>query len=185
MEEELVGTAGSVKMAERFFDGSFIVHYGDVLTDFDLNKMMDFHLRHNGIATPALLRTESPWESGMVQLGDSGRVLGFREKPPAGSVSGGYLNGGTYILKREILDYIPQRGFYDFGQDLFPRLLSMNIPIYGYILNKGEYLMDIGTLARYQQADEDVTNGLVNLAFMKIPPGRIAPGPVYGDGVLV
>ena len=168
-EEELAGTAGSIKMAERFFDkcDSFVVHYGDVLTDFDLTKMMDFHLTHNGIATLALLRTDTPWESGMVQLSSSGRISGFLEKPPTGSVVGGLLNGGTYILKKEILDYIPEQEFYDFGQHLFPELINLNNPIFGYVLDKSAYLLDIGTLTRYRKVNEDVANGVVNLDFMK------------------
>jgi len=167
-EAELVGTAGSIKTAERFFEhcDSFVVHYGDVLTDFDLTKMMDFHLAQNGIATLALLRTDTPWESGMVQLSSCGKVKGFLEKPPVGSIAGGLLNGGTYILKREILDYIPEQEFYDFGQDLFPQLISLNNPIYGYVLDKSAYLLDIGTLARYRKVNEDVANGAVNLDFI-------------------
>ncbi len=168
-EKELIGTAGSIKKAERFFDNSnsFVVHYGDVLTDFDLTKMMDFHLAHNGIATLALVRTDKPWESGMVQLNSSGKVRGFLEKPPAGSTFGGLLNGGTYILKKEILDYIPEQDFYDFGHDLFPKLLSLNNPIFGYVLDKSAYLLDIGTPTRYRKVNEDVANGAVNLDFMK------------------
>jgi len=109
----------------------------------------------------------------MVQLNSAGRVEGFFEKPLAGSICGGYLNGGTYILKKEILDYIPEQDFYDFGQDLFPKLIRLNNAIFGYVLDKNSYLLDIGTLARYKQVNEEVANGMVNIDFMKITSSRI------------
>jgi NDP-sugar pyrophosphorylase family protein len=54
-------------------------------------------------------------------------------------------------------------GFCDFGFDVFPRLIEENLPVYGYLLNQDEYLMDVGTIDRYRQANEDMNAGKVKI----------------------
>lgn len=155
-EETLLGTAGGVKRMEASFDGPFVVVYGDVLTDFDLSSMSVFHQDRKAMATLVTLAISNPWEVGVVEIDNEGRILDFTEKPPRGSEKANLSSGGVYILEKEILDYIPKEGFCDFAYDVLPRLINLGLPLYAYHLEDDEYLLDIGTEEKYKQANMDM-----------------------------
>jgi NDP-sugar pyrophosphorylase family protein len=155
-EETPLGTAGGVKKIEHFFDGAFIVVYGDIMTNFDLKAMIRFHKANKSEATLALVRVTDPKGWGMVETDINGRILKFIEKPPAGTLTGGLGNGAIYVIEKRVLSYIPVNKFFDFGFDVFPLLLATDLPIYGYTLTSDDYLIDIGTIERYRQANEDI-----------------------------
>ncbi len=158
-EEFLLGTAGGVKRVAGFFDGTFVVVYGDVVTDFDLSSMVRFHKQRESLATLALLEVPNPWEKGIVGLDTAGRVIDFVEKPPKGTEKGDLSNGGIYVLEREILNFVPAEAFCDFAYDVFPQLIRANLPVYGYVLSPRDYLIDIGTPAKYDQVVADAEAG--------------------------
>ncbi len=158
-EKELLGTAGGVKRMEKFFNTKFVVVYSDILTDFDLSAMIDFHKAKTALATLALLEVSTLWESGIVETDRQGRLVSFREKPHREPEAGNLSNGGVYVLEKEILDYIPSQSFCDFGYDIFPKLLELDLPVYGYVLKPEDYLIDIGTLDKYHKANEDIKKG--------------------------
>ena len=164
-EETLLGTAGGVKKTEHFFNGTFVVVYGDVLTNFNLTDMIQFHWEKKTMATLAILEVPNPWEVGIVTMNDEGRIQSFIEKPPPGSEAGNLGNGGVYILERDILDYIPSEASSDFANDIFPELIQLGFPIYGYVLKPRNYLLDIGTIEKYQQANEDIKAGRVKIRY--------------------
>ena len=155
-EETLLGTAGGVKRMEHFFDGTFVVVYGDVLTDFDLGGMVDFHRDKKALATVSILEVPNPWDVGVVEITENGRILDFIEKPPRDSESGNLGSGGVYILEKEALDYVSSEGFSDFAYDIFPKIIKLGLSVYGYRLHQDDYLLDIGTLEKYNQANEDM-----------------------------
>jgi NDP-sugar pyrophosphorylase family protein len=162
-EETLLGTAGGVKRMEHFFDSTFVVIYGDMFTYLDLSAMIRLHHEKKAIATIAVTEVSTPWEFGIVQIRENNKIISFIEKPPKGTQLGNMASGGIYVLQREVLDFIPSQGFYDFAYDVFPRLLEHNLPIYGYVLNPDNYMIDIGTDGKYKQANEDVKAGKVKL----------------------
>ena len=156
-EETLQGTAGGVKKMEPFFDDTFVVIYGDILTDLDLTAMIRFHREGKSVATLALFEAPNPREVGIVEIDKAGRVLTFVEKPQ--SPPGNLANGAVYVLEKTVLSYIPDHGFCDFGHDIFPRLVGAGLPLYGYPLTESDYLIDIGTPEKYHRANEDMKAG--------------------------
>lgn len=165
LEETLLGTAGGVKRMEHFFDDTFVVIYGDILTDFDLKGMIRFHQEKKAMATLAILEVPNPWDVGVVEINEQGRILSFVEKPPRGSEVGNLGSGGIYVLEQDILSYIPNKGCPDFAYDIFPQLIKLGVPIYGYLLSPEDYLLDIGTIEKYHKADEDVKAGRVKIRY--------------------
>lgn len=159
-EETLLGTAGGVKRMEHFFDDAFVVVYGDVLTNLDLSAMVNFHQEKNALATLAIFEAANPQEVGVVEMDREGRILSFVEKPqaPAANPQCPVLaSGGVYVLQKQVLDHIPAQGFSDFAYDIFPRLISLGLPLYGYILSaKDHFIIDIGTWEKYRKANENV-----------------------------
>jgi len=167
-EEILLGTAGGVKRMEHFFDGTFVVLYGDSLTDFDLSAMIQLHREKEAIATVAIFEVPNPWEVGVVQMDGDGRISELVEKTestvprPQSTI---LANGGVYLLEREVMDYIPNQGFSDFACDIFPKLIELHLPVYGYVLESEDYLIDIGTIEKYQQANADIQAGKVRIGY--------------------
>lgn len=158
-EDTLLGTSGGVKRMEQFFDGTFVVVYGDVLTNLDLSNMVDFHQEEDAVATLAIFEAANPWEVGVVEMDGKGRIQGFEEKPQSrvpSAQSRVLASGGVYVLEKQVLGYIPSQGFSDFAYDVFPKLIEFGLGVYGYVLRPEDYLLDIGTWDRYRRANEDV-----------------------------
>jgi mannose-1-phosphate guanylyltransferase len=114
VEEEPLGTGGAIKNAELFItDDVFVVLNGDVLTNLDLNKLVEALGDADGAI--ALVPLRSPY--GIVEYDANGYVTHFREKP---ILEGFYINAGVYALRRKVLSELPDRG--NIEETLFPRL---------------------------------------------------------------
>ncbi|MCX6384116.1 MAG: NDP-sugar synthase [Actinobacteria bacterium] len=171
-EPELLGTAGGVKKVEAFFEGqTFLILSGDALTDIDLTELMDFHRKKGGICTLVLTEVDDPSQYGVVITDDESRITGFQEKPLMGEAKSSLANSGIYVFEPDIFSHIPYGSFYDFGRDLYPKLLKAGIAYYGY--KHDRYWNDVGSLDQYQQGNFDALEGKVKL---NIPGMQINEG---------
>ena len=174
-----LGTAGSVGLAMRRWEGedkTTLVISGDVLTDIDINKALEFHGKSKAIATIVLTRVDNPLSFGIVITDKDGRIIRFLEKPGWGEVFSDTINTGIYILEKEVLEYIPQDKEFDFSKDLFPRLLADGKPLYGYVTEG--YWKDVGSLEEYRAANMDILSGRVNV---RIPGEKINDRRIWID----
>jgi mannose-1-phosphate guanylyltransferase len=155
-EKQLLGTAGAAKRLEPFFDGSFAVIYGDSYTNVDLSRLMRAHVTRQIDGGPhvtmALCRVPNPSACGLADLDGSGRVTRFVEKPAPSQVFTDLANAGMLVCDRELLEIIPSGMTSDFGRDVLPMALRRGLPIYGDVLRRGEFLIDIGTPSAYLRA---------------------------------
>ncbi len=177
--ERDLGTAGSVRNAEEYLKDTFLIMSGDVLTDFDLNEVIDFHRKKGAMATVNLTRVEDPSAYGVVITDDDGRIRRFLEKPSWGEVFSDTVNTGIYILEPEVLKYVPPQENFDFSKDLYPILLENGDPLLGYVA--GGYWKDIGDLIQYRRAHYDILEGKVKV--VDIPGEEIRRGVWVGRGV--
>jgi mannose-1-phosphate guanylyltransferase/phosphomannomutase len=161
VEESPLGTAGSVRLASDRLDETFLVISGDALCDIDLNKIVDFHKEKGAAVTIGLKSVENPLEFGIVVTDEDGKVERFLEKPSWGQVFSDTINTGIYVLEPEVLRHIPTDRPFDFSKELFPLLLEMGRPIYGYVCEG--YWQDIGNLDQYRQANADALDEKVRL----------------------
>jgi phosphoheptose isomerase/UTP-glucose-1-phosphate uridylyltransferase len=157
-EENLLGTSGAVRKLAAFAgDQPVIVAYGDVLTDFDLGALMEFHARARqsdpGLAaTLSLYHVTNPTEVGLVDLDASGRITRFVEKPAPDQVFTDLASAGVLILEPRAIQCIPPGTFHDFGRDLFPQLLRDGLSLYGWAAPPGSRVIDMGTPEKYALA---------------------------------
>ncbi|MGE5554623.1 MAG: sugar phosphate nucleotidyltransferase [Betaproteobacteria bacterium] len=180
LEETPLGTAGSVKNAEEFLDEPFLVISGDALTDFDLSRLISFHLERGALATIGLTRVDNPLEYGVVITAADGLIRRFLEKPSWSEVFSDTVNTGIYVLDPRVLDFLKRGENVDFSKNLFPLLLGRREPLYGYVLQG--YWSDIGNLEQYRQSHYDALGRRVKL----IRRGaEIAPGVFAGEGTEV
>lgn len=156
-----MGTAGAVKAAEKYLDERFLVISGDLLTDFNLRKIIDFHIDNRAKATITLTSVKDPLQFGVVITDKEKRITQFLEKPGWGEVISDTINTGIYVLEPEILKYIPEGENFDFSQDLFPLMLKKKDALFG-VTAKG-YWRDIGNTDSYREAYHDIFKGRINL----------------------
>ena len=178
VEENPLGTAGSVRLASDALDETFLVISGDALCDIDLRQIVEFHKEKGAAVTIGLKSVENPLEFGIVVTDEDGKVERFLEKPSWGQVFSDTINTGIYVLEPEVLKHVPTDRPYDFSKELFPLLLEMGRPIYGYVCDG--YWADIGNLDQYRQANFDALDERVRLNV----PGLKIRGDVWiGEGV--
>jgi len=155
-ERRLSGTAGAIKKLSTFFQEPFFVIYGDNLTNIDLSHLYSFHKSKGGLITVSLYYEPHPESKGIVTMDKKNRIMCFKEKPKTEEINSHWANAGIYICEPEIVKLIPRNRYYDFGHDLFPKLLLKGLRIYGYKMN--EYLLDIGTTETYAKAQLDIAS---------------------------
>jgi mannose-1-phosphate guanylyltransferase / phosphomannomutase len=178
VEESPLGTAGSVRLAARQLDETFLVISGDALCDLDLTKLIEFHKERGAAVTIGLKSVENPLEFGIVVTDEDGRIERFLEKPSWGQVFSDTINTGIYVLEPEVLKHVPTDRPYDFSKELFPYLLEMGRPLYGFVMDG--YWQDIGNLDQYRQANFDALDESVKL---NVPGIRIRGNVWLGEGV--
>ncbi|HEX8862365.1 MAG TPA: sugar phosphate nucleotidyltransferase [Actinomycetes bacterium] len=174
-----LGTAGSVRNAREQLQETFLVISGDALTDVDLGELVAFHRRSGAMATVALKHMENPLEFGIVITREDGRIERFLEKPHWGQVFSDTINTGIYVLEPEIFQHIPD-GPSDFAGDIFPKLLELGVPLYGFVVDG--YWEDVGNLEAYQRAHQDILDGRVHL---DLGGFEVRPGLWLGEGAEV
>jgi NDP-sugar pyrophosphorylase family protein len=171
IEETPLGTAGAVKNVEPHITGPFFVLNGDILTSLDLRAMRAYHEEKAGIGTLHLIRVDDPSPFGCVVHDETGRVGAFVEKPPKGEEPTNEINAGTYLLEREILQYIPPHAMISIERETFPKIIADGKALYAYTTN--DYWLDLGRPEQYLAAHRDVLSGAMPLA--------VEPG-LSGDG---
>jgi glucose-1-phosphate cytidylyltransferase len=95
-------TAGRIKRIRPYLDGStFMLTYGDGLSDIDLNTLLDFHKSHGKLAT--LTSIQLPGRFGHLEIESDGAVKSFREKVTDQDM---WINGGFFVLEPGIFDFL-------------------------------------------------------------------------------
>lgn len=93
-------TGGRLLRLAHLLDGRFFMTFGDGVADIDINDLLRFHESHGKLATVTAVRP--PARFGALEV-IGHRVASFTEKPQTGE---GWINGGFFVLEREVLDYI-------------------------------------------------------------------------------
>ncbi|MFC2003420.1 sugar phosphate nucleotidyltransferase [Chloroflexota bacterium] len=154
VEDTPLGTAGAVKLAEKYLDETFLVLNGDIFTDLGITAMVAFHQESRAKTTIALTPVDDPTSYGLIETDDQSRITRFLEKPSREQVTTNMINAGTYVLEPDVLKRIPPRTNFSFERGLFPLLLKQGEPIYAY--TSSAYWIDIGTPEKYLQLNRDL-----------------------------
>ncbi len=94
-------TGGRLKRLQSIIGNeTFMMTYGDGVSNIDINALLAFHRSHGRLATMSIVRPAARF--GAVELQD-GLVTEFREKPRSGE---GWINGGFFVLEPKVFDYL-------------------------------------------------------------------------------
>ncbi len=122
IEKEKLGTGGGIKQALKYIDDNendIVVTNGDIITTIDLRPMFEYHKQSNFMATILLVPFKSPY--GIVDVDETNRIRGFREKPELPY----WINGGVYVLRRQVEEFLPEKG--DIEKETFPILAEKGL----------------------------------------------------------
>ena len=146
-ENLLLGSAGTLQANHDWVrdEVAFWVLYADVLTTANLRRMAEFHYRCQTVATIGLYQVTDPSRCGVAICDVAGVIREFEEKPQ--KPRSNWVFSGLMIASPTIMESIPHRLPADIGFDILPRLVGRMVgyPVY-------DYLIDIGTLENYQEA---------------------------------
>ncbi|MFG5095637.1 MULTISPECIES: D-glycero-D-manno-heptose 1-phosphate guanosyltransferase [Campylobacter] len=139
IEKELLGTGGAIKDALKLIQNQAYVLNGDTIFDIDLKKLA----LNNGKICIALKQMQNFDRYGTVNVDDQGIVTSFEEKV---FKKQGLINGGIYLLKKDIFDEFDLEkkfSFEEFLQENF-KLLKIQTQIFD------DYFIDIGVPQDYK-----------------------------------
>jgi dTDP-glucose pyrophosphorylase len=147
-ENEPLGTIGAVSKINDFGHDYILVANSDLLTNIDYEDLfLRFEAEDADLAVVTIpYKVDVPYA---VLETVNGHVIDFKEKPSYTY----YSNGGIYLMKRDIVDYIPQGVFYN-STDLLADLIRKEKNIFSYPLSG--YWLDIGNPDDYKKAQEDI-----------------------------
>ncbi len=166
-EATILGTGGGIKQAEKFLrespDDAFLVLNGDTLIDVDLRQLINYHVAHDGLATMVVRDDPHVEQWGALELDDTDRVLTIlgrgRHHAHTNHPITRKMFAGVHIMNPLLLRNIP------IGQESsiinpYINWLEDGATIYGY--QTTGYWSDVGTLERYDQANRDAEDGILN-----------------------
>lgn len=148
-EEDIpLGTAGAIKLTEKYVNNPFFVLNGDSYSDVNLFEFLDFHKSGNSMGSILLTKVKdaSPYGSVLMQ---ENQIIEFAEKD---STKRGLVNSGIYLFEPQIFNQIPSRRKISLEEEVLPEL-SKKGELRGYF--HGGYFMDIGRPETYNQLRRD------------------------------
>ena len=145
-EPKFLGTMGAVRMVKEFHNDVVLVMNSDLFTDIDFEDMYLHFLDNDADMSIAAVPYTVSIPYGICDL-DGRDVKGIVEKPTYNY----YANAGIYMLRREVINMIPENEFYN-ATDLIDALVKNGNKVIRYPL-KGTWI-DIGTLSEYQKAKD-------------------------------
>ena len=150
-EKQPLGTAGALGLLDRdLIDMPLLMMNGDLLTQLDFGKLLDYHLAHAGLATMCVRDYKCQVPFGVV-YGDGINVTEIIEKP----VQRFSVNAGIYVLEPDLLNLCKPHVAIDMP-DLLRRIINDGQTVNMFPVH--EYWLDIGRMEEYERAQETVTD---------------------------
>jgi len=156
-EDEPLGTIGSLSLIDTL-DTTFLVMNGDVLTNLDYWKLVDFHKKNQAVATIATYNKKVKVDLGILEMDEDFQLKQYVEKPTLKYD----VSMGIYVFEPEILSFIEPNEYLDFP-DLVLTLMKAGRKVIGFPFDG--YWLDIGRHEDYVRAQEEFETLKENLSF--------------------
>ena len=148
-EDEPLGTGGAIKLALSYCtQQNVFVLNGDTYFIPDLLAMEEQHNQISADISIAIKQVADSGRYGSVITDDSGRIVSFREKAP--DAVEGWINGGIYLLNKDVLDNISQQKF-SIENDVF-KVSCSSLRIQSF--QTDAFFLDMGIPADYERAQQ-------------------------------
>lgn len=149
-ENEPLGTIGAVSQINNFEHDYVLVTNSDLLTNIDYEQFfLEFIKQDADLAVLTIpYQVNVPYA---VLETNNGNVKSFKEKPTYTY----YSNGGIYLLKKEMLEFIPKNTFFN-ATDLMEELIKNNLKVISFPFSG--YWLDVGKHEDFEKAQIDIKN---------------------------
>lgn len=148
-EQKPLGTIGSVLLVEEFQHDDILVMNSDLLTNIDFADFYKSFKDANADMAVAATSYHVDVPYAVLETDENQNVKTLKEKPRYTYFS----NAGIYIIKKKLLNMIPEGEFYDIT-DLMEKVIEMNYKLITYPING--YWLDIGKHEDFKKAQEDI-----------------------------
>ena len=148
-EQKPLGTIGSVLLVEEFQHEDILVMNSDLLTNIDFADFYKSFKDANADMAVAATSYHVDVPYAVLETDENQNVKTLKEKPRYTYFS----NAGIYIIKKKLLNMIPEGEFYDIT-DLMEKVIEMNYKLITYPING--YWLDIGKHEDFKKAQEDI-----------------------------
>ena len=168
IEQEAMGTGGAVALARQHLsgEGPVLVLNGDLISSVDVAALAAHHTATGAKATLSLWEVEDPSRFGVCDLGKSGMIHRFQEKPEPGTEFSNLINAGCYLIERDVLSNLSSDK-HSMEREVFPGLAEAG-GMAGLAFTG--YFVDAGT-----------PDSFIEAAQVCIANGRHDTGRVQGD----
>ena len=165
-EKELIPSARALKQVETFVDDEVLIIFGDIITDTDLTKLINFHKEKEADITITTYLLNPGYPTAIVSFDKNSKLTYFIEKLPKEKydkipINKRLVNGGIFIFKKNIFDNITKdsdKNISDIIESIYKKQR-----IFVYKLKKDDYLIEIGNMQRYLNAKNEIESGKVKL----------------------
>lgn len=149
-ENEALGTIGAVSQIQNFEHDYVLITNSDLLTNIDYEQFfLDFIKQEADLAVLTIpYQVNIPYA---VLETNNGTVKSFKEKPTYTY----YSNGGIYLIKKEMLKFIPQDTFFN-ATDLMEELIKNKLKVISFPFSG--YWLDVGKHEDFEKAQIDIHN---------------------------
>jgi len=147
-----LGTAGSLCLAKKYIDSTFIVTYADIIRKLDIKKMTAAHKKNQALASINVYKRFGPDPKSMIVFNEKNQITKFIERPTIQQLTTDYIwaNGSFYIFEPEIFNYLPLQQRCDFGKDVFPQLIKNKAKFFAFPTE--DLFIDIGNKEKLKSA---------------------------------
>jgi D-glycero-alpha-D-manno-heptose 1-phosphate guanylyltransferase len=152
VELEPLGTGGGILYAmSKCVTDNVLVINGDTMFQVDLDAFERFHREKKGLLSIVLREVEDVSRYGSVVIGDNNLITLFAEKQA--TYGRGYINGGVYLINKEIFNKYPQPQRFSFEKDLMTKFYTQEL---FYAMPSDGYFIDIGIPEDYARAQNEL-----------------------------
>lgn len=145
-EPKFLGTIGSIKYVDTFYNDTVLVMNSDLFTNIDYEDFFMHFKQHDADMSVAAVPYVVKVPYGVFNL-EGRNIMGVTEKPTISY----YANAGIYLIKNELLKLIPDNEFYN-ATDFMDKLISSGYKVIRYPISG--YWIDIGQHDELERARE-------------------------------
>lgn len=155
-----LGTAGSVKLLESKISERFLVFYGDVVMDFDIDSFIEFDAQYDSVGTTLVHPNDHPFDSDLLEVNEDNLVTKVLPKPhEKNEYYQNLVNAAVYIFSPKVFRYIEPGVSQDFGKHILSKIVESGEKLIAY--STPEYIKDMGTADRFKHVSDDLLSGKV------------------------
>jgi dTDP-glucose pyrophosphorylase len=150
-EPKYLGTIGSIRFVKEFYNDTILVMNSDLFTNINYEDFYLHFKEHDAEMSVAAVPYTVQIPYGIFKIEDRRNITGLVEKPTYDY----YANAGIYLIKKSVLEFIPEETFYN-ATDLIEKLIASGKKVIRFPLN-GTWI-DIGNPQEYKRANELVSH---------------------------